>query len=69
MIKFTNLETGKNVYINPDLVTAVYPHNDRTYILLTGNEVVVKELEDEVIARFYGQQLNRFTRTGDYSRL
>lgn len=69
MIKFISLD-GSIIYVNRDNVTFIELHKSVPYLHFTsGIKVGLKDNEDEVIAKLYGQQLNPFTRTGEYGRL
>ena len=70
MIKLTNINNNKTVYINPTLITAIYVLSDYVSIFFDdGNYVHIKESEDEIIAKLYGAELDSYTRTGTFSRL
>ena len=69
MIKFKALRHDGTVYINPNLITWVVPSHDHTTLYAGANFFEVQELEDVVIAKLYGAELDKYTRTGDYSRL
>lgn len=69
MIKFTCFD-GTSIYINRQNILFIYlEENEVCFRFMDGSQIRVKEDEDEVVARLYGQQLNPFTRTGDYGRL
>lgn len=70
MIAFTNSETGKALYVNPDRINYIIPTQKGIVINFGDNTfVIVGETEDEVIAKLYRQQLNPFTSTGNYEKL
>jgi uncharacterized protein YlzI (FlbEa/FlbD family) len=70
LIKFTEVENRKNIYVNTNTITYIESGVFGTELnFINGTSVVVLETEDEVVSKLYGQQLNPFTRTGDYSAL
>lgn len=70
MIKFTGGD-GRAVYVNPNLVRYFGTTDDNIVVLFfTPDDILqVKETEEEVLQKLYGQQLNPFTRTGNYDKL
>lgn len=70
MIRFTNSNTNKSVYVNPALISAIYVVSGGVSLYFDNNNYIhVNETEDEVVAKLYGAELDKYTRTGDYSRL
>jgi uncharacterized protein YlzI (FlbEa/FlbD family) len=70
MIRFTAVNSNKNVYINAKNITAIYTLADCITIYFDKeNCVSVKESEDEVVAKLYGAELDSYTRIGTFSRL
>ena len=67
MIKLTR--AGKNVYVNPNLITMIMAGKVGTEIYFYGEDdyVVVDETEDTVISYLYAYKLNRSTPTGNYA--
>jgi hypothetical protein len=69
VIKFKSANHSGSIYVNPALVTWIVPNHDQTTLYFGPNFIEVQELEDAVIAKLYGAELDKYTRTGDYSRL
>lgn len=70
MIKFISAQ-GTSIYVNPNMITCFGQVGEYISIFFIGDNdyVQVKETEDEVLEKLYGQKLNSFTRTGNYGRL
>jgi uncharacterized protein YlzI (FlbEa/FlbD family) len=70
-VKFTK-NTGGSFYVNPEYIVAIEPTPFGTRLVLTaGPEVMLKDTEDDVVAKLYGAGVDakNLTRTNNYERI